>query len=57
MRGRQAPLDDRVPCVDEPRLAPGRAIGGPRPHLEPLASKVGGHLCVRAMQLLRDGSA
>ncbi|WP_041453619.1 hypothetical protein [Anaeromyxobacter dehalogenans] len=28
----------------------------PRPHLEPLASKIGGHLCVRAMQLLRDGA-
>ncbi|ACG74525.1 hypothetical protein AnaeK_3308 [Anaeromyxobacter sp. K] len=29
----------------------------PRPHLEPLLSKVGGHLCVRAMQLVREGSA
>lgn len=26
----------------------------PRPHLEHLVSRVGGHLCVRAMQLLRE---
>lgn len=34
-----------------------RLASDPRAHLEPLASKVGGHLCVRAMQLLRDGAA
>lgn len=26
----------------------------PRPHLEPLVSRIGGHLCVRAVQLLRE---
>lgn len=26
----------------------------PRPHLEPLVSRIGGHLCVRAMHLLRE---
>jgi hypothetical protein len=28
----------------------------PRPHLEPLVSRVSGHLCVRALQLLREES-